>query len=102
MKFSEGWGQVIRFDDYRRPETKTPEAEAQTAVCSFMNTFVDIFNQESFIVRLRCVLMLGWMVLALAVAAVIAQWHRLPYVEPTHLEDSRGKRVFRIKDSEKL
>lgn len=101
MKTGRGWGEVIRFMDYKSSKLETPEAIADDAVCRFFNVFVDVFNTQPIGTRLHYVGMLLYMVMSLGLAALIAQWKRIPYVHPTHLETSSGERVYRLGYSEK-
>jgi len=94
MRPSTGWGQVIRFDAFKSPDRLSPRQRAEKAVCSFVNEFVDLFNEEPLSVRLACVCNLLCMVFWMAVAAFVRCARRLPYFEPTQLSDESGKSVY--------
>jgi hypothetical protein len=86
MKQAQGWNQVIKFDSFREPAALPPEKKAEHTVCSFTNEFIDIFNSEPLATRLACVAKLAGMVAGLTTLAVMASYRKIPYVEPTQLE----------------
>lgn len=96
MRQSQGWGSVIRFDDLRpvKKEELPPVQRAEHTICSFINEFIDIFNNEPLSTRLACVAQLSAMVACLSSAAILANFKRLPYVEPNRFDVVQdGKRL---------
>jgi hypothetical protein len=96
MKQSQGWNSVIRFDDIKPVDVEQlePEQRAEHTVCTFVNEFIDIFNNEPLSTRLACVAKLSAMVGMLAASALVAGMHKLPYVEPNRFPAIKdGKRL---------
>jgi|GEM_PF-6519686 len=93
---TQGWGQIIRFDDLKPVNTKelAHESRFEHVVCSFINEVIYLFNHNTLPARLACVAKLSAMVSMLGIAALTASIRSLPYVASNRFDAvSDGKRL---------